>query len=321
MPYILRSLMTLFLVTHHFCTYSTEPVEGVEWILKSEVVVSENNVRMNDIIELKEGKPIPDFVIHQSPNIGQPIHWHKNKVYELINNIFPGFLHPVGLGSQWIKIRKESRPLESEELLELIDHSISRHLGEINGNLELSLARDWRPVEVPLNSINIEIINPESIQLASFVVVKFHITDQDNKLGPYYVQLRCRCLTEVLMGHEGIQRGSKLTPDLVHWVTQDVLSLRNPLTRDNFDPDDPYQTVRSIRSGSPILLRDVRRQPLILRRDIVTAVLDNGALQISIKALAEEEGYKGDIIRVTNLRSNKEFYARVIRRNVVELAH
>lgn len=321
MLYILRSLIAISLVTYNFYAPAAESEHGASWILKSEAVVSGDNIRLNDIIELKDGKPIPDFSIHQSPNIGEPIHWHKNKVYELVNNVFPGILQPVGLGAQWVKIRKESRSLESDELLELINQSISQHIGEINGHLEMSLAREWRPVEVPLNAINIELINPESIQLASIVVVKFHITDQDSKLGPYYVQLRCRCLTEVLMGDEGIQRGSKLTPDVVRWATQDVLSLRNPLTRDNFDPEDPYQTVRSIREGSPILLRDVRRQPLILRRDIVTAILDNGALQISVKALAEEEGYKGDIIRVTNLRSNKEFYARVIRRNVVELVN
>lgn len=321
MRYIYRSLFALSLVTYNFHVPAMESEDGALWVLKSEAVVSGDNIRLNDIIELKEGKPIPDFSIHPSPNIGEPIHWHRSKVYELVNELFPGFLQPVGLGAQWVKIRKESRSLESDELLELINQSISQHLGEINGHLEVSLARGWRPVEVPMNAINIELINPESIQLASIIVVKFHITDQVNKLGPYYVQLRCRCLTEVLMGHEGIQRGSKLTPDVVRWVTQDVLSLRNPLTRDNFDPEDPYQTVRSIREGSPILLRDVRRQPLILRRDVVTAILDNGALQISVKALAEEEGYKGDIIRVTNLRSNKEFYARVIRRNVVELAH
>jgi flagella basal body P-ring formation protein FlgA len=125
----------------------------------------------------------------------------------------------------------------------------------------------------------------------------------------------------VLVSRRPIQRGEILNEDAIQWETRDVLSLRSPLTRELVDPDDPFEAVRTLREGEPILMRDVRRQPLVQRRDIVTAILDRGALQISIKALSEEEGYKGDIIRVTNLRSNKEFHARVIRPNLVELAY
>jgi flagella basal body P-ring formation protein FlgA len=53
--------------------------------------------------------------------------------------------------------------------------------------------------------------------------------------------------------------------------------------------------------------------PLIVKRgDIVTIVAESGLLTITTKGLIKENGRKGDVVRVTNIGSNREVYARVL---------
>lgn len=295
--------------------------QQLSWTLKNEVVIPGEKVLVSDILTVEDGGQLPDLVLHDAPVVGDPLHWHRSRVFQMVNEKFPGLLKDHGEGAIWVKVRKQSRMFDQAELLDLLHRSLDRMFMETRGVIEFELTREWTPVRVPEGPVEMELIGDRDSRPSAYSIIKFHLTSRDLQLGPWFVQLKCRCLEDVLVSRRPIQRGEILREDAIQWETRDVLSLRSPLTRELVDPDDPFEAVRTLREGEPILMRDVRRQPLVQRRDIVTAILDRGALQISIKALSEEEGYKGDIIRVINLRSNKEFHARVIRPNLVELAY
>lgn len=295
--------------------------EPLEWRLKEEAVIQGQNILVSDLIESPEGKSIPDFPIAEAPEIGKPFNWHKSIVSRMIEEKLPGFLEPSGGGALWIKVRKKSRILEADEIINMISQSGTRIFGDIDGKLEFETAREWRPVPVPDGNIDIEILNDSNIKPDSYVIIKFNIVSHSGKTGPYYIQLRCKCYQEVLTSAQPIERGTVISPNMMTWSIQDSFSLKSPVTREMISPDDPLESVRSLDAGDPILQRDIRRRPMVRRRDLVTAILDKGSLQISLKAVSDEEGYRGDIIRVTNIRSNKQFHARVVGRNIVQLVH
>jgi flagella basal body P-ring formation protein FlgA len=67
----------------------------------------------------------------------------------------------------------------------------------------------------------------------------------------------------------------------------------------------------TMRSGQPLALSDLEHPIAVARGALVTVVLHEGAMMLSIEGRANEQGSVGDVIRVTNTRSNQVIPARV----------
>ena len=64
--------------------------------------------------------------------------------------------------------------------------------------------------------------------------------------------------------------------------------------------------------GVPLSWRHITSIPLVRRGDIVDVIAAEGALMISLKGKAIEDGADGDMIRVSNLSTSKKFQAQVV---------
>jgi flagella basal body P-ring formation protein FlgA len=59
--------------------------------------------------------------------------------------------------------------------------------------------------------------------------------------------------------------------------------------------------------------------PLIQKKDVVIMVAETDQFKIVTLGESKDTGYKGDLIKVINLESNNEVYARVIDGNSVKV--
>ena len=75
----------------------------------------------------------------------------------------------------------------------------------------------------------------------------------------------------------------------------------------------------SLRTGQTLALADLQHPISVSRGALVTVVLHEGAMTLSIEGRANEPGSVGDIIRVTNTRSNQVIPARVEGPNLVSV--
>ena len=75
----------------------------------------------------------------------------------------------------------------------------------------------------------------------------------------------------------------------------------------------------AMRGGQPLTLADLQHPTAIERNALVTVVLRQGAMTLSIEGRANEPGSVGDIIKVTNTRSNQVIPARVEGPNLVSV--
>jgi len=75
----------------------------------------------------------------------------------------------------------------------------------------------------------------------------------------------------------------------------------------------------TMRTGQTLALSDLERPQAVARNALVTVVLKQGAMTLSIEARANEAGAVGDIIKVTNTRSNQVIPTRVEGPNLVSV--
>lgn len=79
------------------------------------------------------------------------------------------------------------------------------------------------------------------------------------------------------------------------------------------------QANRFLNAGQLLSDRDLKKEQVMRKGQIVKALFGQQSLQITISAQAEEAGAVGDVIRVKNLDSQKMFAARIIDRGLVEI--
>jgi len=83
--------------------------------------------------------------------------------------------------------------------------------------------------------------------------------------------------------------------------------------------DHSYIFARAIPAGRPLTWHDVARRPLVRKGDLVEVKAVDGSLVVVLKALALENGARGDTVTVRNLDSRKEFPALVTDENHVQI--
>lgn len=79
------------------------------------------------------------------------------------------------------------------------------------------------------------------------------------------------------------------------------------------------QAVRFISAGAAVNSRDLKREVILKKGQIVKAVFGKENFEVSISALAEESGSVGDVIKFKNLDSQKLFSARIEEKGLVRI--
>jgi flagella basal body P-ring formation protein FlgA len=128
---------------------------------------------------------------------------------------------------------------------------------------------------------------------------------------------------DVAVATRGIYKGSTIEREMIRVIKRPILS------REDFaDPEQVFGRVakRDINSNEVVLVGAItspttRREPIIKRNDILDVIVRMGRSEIRLKnAKALSQGDVGESIVVLNTRSNKQFSAVVVDRNLAKIA-
>jgi flagella basal body P-ring formation protein FlgA len=74
-----------------------------------------------------------------------------------------------------------------------------------------------------------------------------------------------------------------------------------------------------VQAGRVLTWRDISRRPLVRKGDTVEVSAVDGALTITMKAVAMENGAQGDTVTIRNPDSRRDFSAQVVDENRVQV--
>jgi flagella basal body P-ring formation protein FlgA len=74
-----------------------------------------------------------------------------------------------------------------------------------------------------------------------------------------------------------------------------------------------------VTAGRVLTWRDVVRRALVRKGALVEVAAIDGALTVTLKALAMQSGAAGDLVMVRNLESKKDITAQVVAENRVQV--
>lgn len=123
------------------------------------------------------------------------------------------------------------------------------------------------------------------------------------------VSATLEALSDVAITTGDIRRGTMLTEENIELAERDLNLLREPC----FDSSELLgkRLKRSLRKGDVFERSAVAFPPMIKRGEIVTITAQKGALKVTAKGMAQQNGSAGDMIRVRNISSQKDLICKV----------
>lgn len=215
------------------------------------------------------------------------------------------------------RANEPSAAFERGALIESLAAEIAAHYS-ISESLDVDLVRPWTsPAAIDGEAAaSVAVIEyPES--LASSMLVRVRYAQGQRILREDTLVLRVSLWREGMIAAIPLKRGDPVSLQGVTTRRVDALRDRDTLPLSAVGED--YALAREIPAGRALSWRDVVRRPLVRRGQMVEVQAGSGALVITMKALAMQDGAHGEVVRMRNLESKRDFAAKVVAENRAEV--
>lgn len=125
-------------------------------------------------------------------------------------------------------------------------------------------------------------------------------------------------MQEILVSNRTLERHDVITEEDVRLEKMNLAELKTDVMT---DPGEVIgkRVKRTVEVNSPLRLNFLEVPPMVKRGDMVTIVAESDVLKITTKGLVTESGCKGEMVKVINVNSRKELFAKVRDARTVEV--
>lgn len=208
--------------------------------------------------------------------------------------------------------------ISERDVINALQHElIARY--SIDGDLKLSFLQPWKPLEVsnPKDWKLVLDLAPNG-GLTSTSQVRFHIETSGKSIGDWQLSVRAQIWRPIWFSTRRLDRGEIPDGSICTPKSFDILSEKLSFVPANTDLS-VYEMAQTVSQERPLSWRDLALRPLVKKGQLVDVVVAEGAMNISMKGISLGNGGAGEMVSVRNLDSRKEFSARVINLNTVQV--
>ena len=172
------------------------------------------------------------------------------------------------------------------------------------------------PFDIPTGDLEIRVIpsDPDIVGSTRFGLI---YVVNDKTVKNISIRGKLKVMAPVAVLNRGVKRGSILHPDMVEMELRDLSTLRNPCT--NLRMVLGKKLSKRLRSGSVLDLSFIEFPRVILKGQLVKMIVNHKGLQLTATGISYMNGKQDQIIRVKNIRSNKNVFCKVSSPGIVEV--
>jgi flagella basal body P-ring formation protein FlgA len=206
-------------------------------------------------------------------------------------------------------------PLSQDRLLGELNRTLAEHFN-LTGELTLELVRPWTPPARVARAWDVAVLEYPAVASAAMLVRCRVAADGEPVAEPTLV-LRAALWRDAWVARQPLTSGATFDPALLETRRVDLFRERDALPADVGDLS--YVFARAVGAGRLLNWRDIARRPLVRKGEIVEVSAVEGVMAITLKALAMENGARGDTVTIRNLESRRDIHAQVIAENRVQV--
>ena len=269
-----------------------------------------SGIHLEDVVTNKTDQPLPRLLLAPAPAIGRPVFFSRAQICSLLTKAAPDLVCSNWTGADRIKIARAARVLNELALKDLLTEALQRDFVKDRGDLEIRFNRPWNPLVVPDDALSVKVTEIPNSGVSPSFICRFELMAGDQLIGTYQQPMGAKIWKEIYVAQSNLTRGQALRDAEVGLEKRDIVNNRDYLT--SLPLEDPYVEFReNVPAGTQVTARNLRLRAIIKRGRLVDAVAKDDALTISVKAEALEDGVPGQMVRVRNIRSKREFKGKV----------
>jgi flagellar basal body P-ring formation protein FlgA len=279
--------------------------------LHSAAQVDGDGVYLNQLIQ--SNPAAPTLRLADAPVFGKMMVLNRAQIVELART--NGWEAPPATnwtGAAVVRISRRSHSLGEKEAMQMFTTLLQQQYVRDSGELELRFSRPWTPLTVPDEPLTLKVLDIPNTGVTPSFILRFELqTPKGESVGPWQAVFQAHVWRQIWVAHSAVKRGDLAVQSDLTRERRDVLPLREPLALWD-GADATLELAEQLQAGAPLLARSLRVRPVVHRGQSVSGVLQDGALQISLKVEVMEDGAPGQYIRVRNPLSHRDLRGRVI---------
>ena len=224
---------------------------------------------------------------------------------------------PSGIAPRAAVPARPAHSLSADALVLELERQAAMHFAA-DGELKLSLARVWPALRLPEADWILTVTEWPASGLASTLLVRVKVVSGSETIIEGQLPLRAQLWREVWFAANELERGKSLDRSMLTAQKTDVLRERTPIVSAGIDPAT-LEISQPVAAGKMLTRRDVAVRPLVRKGQVVDVFAKTGQLGVQMKALAMENGAAGDLIKLRNIESKKEFNGQVTHESKVQI--
>lgn len=188
-------------------------------------------------------------------------------------------------------------------------------------NFSVELERLPSDVIVPMGQSEpiIKISDTDSIKDRGPVQLRVSVIVDGKVFTKFRVFFRVHIFEDVVLVKKQLRRLEVLSEDDLYIKRTETTKLGG-LTFGSIEDLVGKRTIRPIRPYSVVTFDMVETPPAIRKGDVIKMLVKKGNFMVTAKGISNEDGKKGDVIRVKNYDSKKQLYGKVIDSETVAIA-
>jgi flagella basal body P-ring formation protein FlgA len=206
-------------------------------------------------------------------------------------------------------------PLTRDDFMTAVTGSLVNHFSA-EGELSLELLRTWAAPGRLARQWTVEVVEFPAV-LASSMLARCRVLADGEPAAEYTLTLRATLWRDAWSARQPVAANAPFEASALDTRRVDFLRERDalPVTVG----DRGFIFARSIQPNRLLTWRDISRRPLVRKGELVEVSAIDGLLNVTMKGLAMENGAAGDTVTIRNPDSKKDFAARVVAENQVQI--
>ncbi len=218
---------------------------------------------------------------------------------------------PVGAGETRDSSRQDGQSVSETQLRDAFTRYLCAHLGKPASDVVVSKFKVSENPTVPAGPVTLQIFQKERgslvglVRLAAMVKVNGVVRQEVTLSGWVDVFESAVCTARPL------KKGEILKKDDLYLTRENVSRLRGQAVTD-VGKAVGWMVRHSVRQNTCLMEWMLEKAPVLDKGAVVTILAEMGGLRVSVRGVALERGYPGEMVKVQSSMSQKAILARVI---------
>ena len=197
-------------------------------------------------------------------------------------------------------------------------HFLCRHLGKEKQDIIVSKLKIVGNKPVPLGKLSFQLFQDDKrefkgyMRLAALVYVDGAVKNKVKLFGRVDIFDSVVCVTRDL------KRGETITQDDIYLARKNVSHVNRKALTDAGKAIG-LMTKHNIKANTCLKEWMLEKSPIVTRGDVVTILAESDGLKVTAPGRVLGKGYSGELVKIQNLMSKKEIYAKVINSSTVKV--